>query len=315
VIAGITTSTLVVTASRRNVMDQQHRGRMVVVGVDGSDSALRAVRWSAAEAARRGVALRIVTAFEWPHGHPVGEVGLGRSYRDIMLDESRRHLAEAAAAAERPADGLEVEQQLVVGFPIPVLAEEARRAQLVVIGDRGLGGVTGLLLGSVATALAAHADSPVVVVRGEDPDPMAPIVVGVDGSPVSEAALAFAYEAAAARGVPLVAVHSWRDVVVDPAAAPLVDWDAIETDEKALLAEGLAGWSEKYPDVPVQRIVPRDRAAHALVELSRRAQLVVVGSRGRGGFTGLLLGSVSHALLHRAHCPVAVVRPDTGREG
>jgi nucleotide-binding universal stress UspA family protein len=298
-------------------MDQQHRGRSVVVGVDGSESAIRAVRWSAAEAARRGVALRIVTAFEWPHGHPVGEVGLGRSYRDIMLDESRRHLAEAVAVAERAVDGLEVEQQLVVGFPIPVLAEETRRAQLVVIGDRGLGGVTGLLLGSVATALAAHADAPVVVVRGEgeDPDPMAPIVVGVDGSPVSEAALAFAYEAAAARAVSLVAVHSWQDVVVDPSVAPLVDWDAIETDEKVLLAERLAGWSEKYPDVPVQRIVPRDRAAHALVELSRRAQLVVVGSRGRGGLSGLLLGSVSHALLHRAHCPVAVVRPDTGREG
>ncbi|GAA2558681.1 universal stress protein [Pseudonocardia hydrocarbonoxydans] len=295
---------------------KQHHGRTVVVGVDGSESALRAVRWSAAEADRRGVPLRIVTAFAWTHDHPVGEFGFGRSYRDIMLDESRRYLTEAAAVAERAAEGLDVEQQLIVGFPIPVLTAEARRAQLVVIGDRGLGGVTGLLLGSVATALAAHADSPVVVVRGEDedPDPTAPIVVGVDGSPLSEAALAFAYETAAARGVPLIAVHSWLEVYADPTVAVLVDWDAIEADERQLLAERLAGWSEKYPDVPVQRMVPRDRAAHALVELSRRAQLVVVGSRGRGGVMGLLLGSVSHALLHRAHCPVAVVRPDTGRE-
>ena len=208
-------------------------------------------------------------------------------------------------------EGLDVEQQLIVGFPIPVLTAESERAQLVVIGDRGLGGVTGLLLGSVATALAAHAESPVVVVRGddEDPDPSAPIVVGVDGSPVSEAALAFAFDAAAARGVPLVAVHTWWDVSVDPAMAPLLDWDAIERDERRLLAERLAGWGEKYPDVRVQRVVLRDRPAHALVEQSRGAQLVVVGSRGRGGFTGLLLGSVSHAVLQRAQCPVAVVRP------
>jgi nucleotide-binding universal stress UspA family protein len=183
-----------------------------------------------------------------------------------------------------------------------------------VIGDRGLGGVTGLLVGSVATALAAHAESPVVVVRAngidELPDPSAPIVVGVDGSPVSEAALAFAYEAAAARGVPLVAVHTWWDVFVDPAVAPLLDWDAIASDERQVLAERLAGWSEKYPDVSVQPVILRDRPAHALVEQSRRAQLVVIGSRGRGGFTGLLLGLVSHAVLHRAPCPVAIIRPD-----
>lgn len=297
-------------------MEQRHRGGTVVVGVDGSESALRAVRWSAVEAADRRVPLRLVTAFERLHGHPVGEIGLGRSYRDIMLDESRRSLAEAAAVAQRAADGVEVEQQVVLGYPIPVLTEESRRAQLVVIGDRGLGGVTGLLLGSVATALAAHADSPVVVVRGEDEDPhaQAPIVVGVDGSPVGEAALAFAFETAAARGVPLIAVHAWQKVVADPTVALLLDWEAFEADERQLLAERLAGWSEKYPDVPVQRMVPRDRPARALVELSRKAQLVVVGSRGRGGFTGLLLGSVSHALLQRAHCPVAVVRPYPGRE-
>jgi nucleotide-binding universal stress UspA family protein len=293
-------------------MDQQHHGRTVVVGVDGSESALRAVRWAAAEAARRGVPLRIVTAFAWIEGHPVGEIGLGRSYRDIMLDESRRFLTEAAAVAERAVGGLDVEQQLIVGFPTPVLTAESRLARLVVIGDRGLGGVSGLLLGSVATALAAHADAPVVVVRGDEqvPDPRAPIVVGVDGSPVSEAALAFAYEAADALGAPLTAVHTWRDAAVDLTVAPLLDWDAIEADERVVLAERLAGWSEKHPDVPVQRLVPRDRPARALVELSRRAQLVVVGSRGRGGFAGMLLGSVSNAVLHRAHCPVAVVRPD-----
>jgi nucleotide-binding universal stress UspA family protein len=125
-------------------MDLQHRGRTVVVGIDGSESALRAVRWAAAEAARRRVPLRVVTAFQWTQDHAVGQIELGRSYRDIMLDESRRLLAEALAVAEGAADGLDVEQQLIAGFPIPVLTAESRRAQLLVIGDRGLGGVTGL---------------------------------------------------------------------------------------------------------------------------------------------------------------------------
>jgi nucleotide-binding universal stress UspA family protein len=294
-------------------MDVQPSGRTVVVGVDGSDSALRAVRWASAEASRRRAPLRLVTAFAWSQDHAVGQLQLGSSYRDIMLNQARHNLVEAAAVAERTAAGLDVDQQLVDGFPIAVLTAESRRAQLVVIGDRGLGGVTGLLLGSVAVALAAHADAPVVVVRGddEDPDPTAPIVVGVDGSPVSDAALAYAYESAAARGAPLLALHTWQDTYSDPAISALVDRDTVEAAEREVLAERLAGWTEKYPDVPVLSRVVRDRAAHALVEQSRHAQLVVIGSRGRGGFTGLLLGSVSHAVLHRAHCPVAVIRPDS----
>jgi nucleotide-binding universal stress UspA family protein len=298
-------------------MSTPQRGRPVVVGVDGSEPARRAVRWAAQEAVRRRVPLRVVTAFEWLRGQPIGYVGMGDSYREIMLGVSRRHLAEAAQLAEQEQPELEVQSQLVVGFPIAVLTDEARRAQLVVIGDRGLGGVTGLLLGSVAVALGAHAECPVVVVRGdaETPDPEAPVVVGVDGSPTSEAALAFAYEAAAVRNVPLVAVHTWWDLLVDPAVAPLLDWDAIEDGERQLLAERLAGWAEKFPDVPVRRVVTRDHAAHALVEQSLRAQLVVVGSRGRGSIAGLVLGSVSHAVLHSAHCPVAVVRAETTSAG
>jgi nucleotide-binding universal stress UspA family protein len=109
--------------------------------------------------------------------------------------------------------------------------------------------------------------------------------------------------------VPLVAVHVWHDQLMDPTLAPLLERDALESDEREVLAERLAGWSAKYPDVAVRRLVVRDRAARALVEESGRAQLVVAGSRGGGGFRGLLLGSVSQALLHHAHCPVAVVRP------
>jgi nucleotide-binding universal stress UspA family protein len=198
-----------------------------------------------------------------------------------------------------------------IGAPIEVLGSEARRAQLLVLGDRGLGGLGGLVLGSVAVTLAARAACPVVIVRGDRAEDEGPVVVGIDGSPVSEAAVGFAFEAAAARGVELVAVHAWSATAIDDALAPLMDWDAVAVEEDALLAERLAGWGEKYPQVVVRRHVVRDSAVRALVDDSRGTQLVVVGSRGRGNASGLLLGSVSHGVLHGSHCPVAIVRPGT----
>jgi nucleotide-binding universal stress UspA family protein len=137
----------------------------------------------------------------------------------------------------------------------------------------------------------------------------------VDGSPVSEAAIAFAFQAAAERAAPLTAVHAWWDTFLDPGLTTQLSRDEGQVSEQAVLAERLAGWSEKYPEVNVQRIVARDRPAHLLVEQSRRAQLVVVGSRGHGEFTGMVLGSVSNALIQKAVCPVAVVRPDSIARG
>ena len=297
-------------------MAQNRVRRAVVAGVDGSECGLQAVRWAAAEADRRHLPLRLVAAHAWPAGRLVGDPGLGVDPRAVLRDVVLGHLATAAEAALSVAPQLEVDRVDVTGYAVPVLQGESAHAELVVLGDLGLGGFTGLLIGSVAVALAAHAACPVVVVRGPEPDyrtPLAePVVVGVDGSPTSEAAVAFAFEAASLRGVPLVAVHAWRDMVVDPTMAPLLDWDALESDEREVLAERMAGWTEKYPDVPVRRLVVRQRAARALVEESGRAQLIVVGSRGRGGVQGMLLGSVSQALLHHAHCPVAVVRPVGG---
>jgi nucleotide-binding universal stress UspA family protein len=284
----------------------------VVAGVDGSECALQAVRWAAAEAARRRLPLRLVAAHTWPLGGFVGDPGLGVDPRAVLRDAVLGHLAAAATAAAEVAPGVPVERADVEGDPAVVLAGESERAALVVLGDRGLGGFTGLLLGSVAVALCARAACPVVVVRGVEADPAAPrtdpVVVGVDGSPGSEAAVAFAVDAAVRRGVPLVAVHAWRDVLVDATMAPLVDWDAVETDEREVLAERLAGTRAEHPDLVLKKLVVRDRPARALVDESRGAQLVVVGSRGRGGVQGLLLGSVSQQLLHHAHCPVAVVR-------
>jgi nucleotide-binding universal stress UspA family protein len=281
--------------------------RPVVVGVDGSASAYRAVEWAAGEAHRRGVGLRLVRAFSWTTAdHPTGWVA---RYRDEMLDVSRRQVARAVRVAADTRPDVEVESQVELGAPIEVLSSEARRAQLLVLGDRGLGEVAGLVLGSVAVSLAARGACPVVVVRGERAGAEGAVVVGVDGSPVSEAALAFAFDAAAARGVDLVAVHAWSPTAIDEELASLVEWDA--SAESAVLAERLAGWGQKYPQVAVRRTVVRDGAVRALVTASAGAQLVVVGSRGRGNAAGLLLGSVSHGVLHGAHCPVAVVRPGT----
>lgn len=281
--------------------------RPVVVGVDGSASAYRAVEWAAGEAHRRGVGLRLVRAFSWTTAdHPTGWVA---RYRDEMLDVSRRQVARAVRIAADTRPDVEAESQVAIGAPIEVLSSEARRAQLLVLGDRGLGEVAGLVLGSVAVSLAARGACPVVVVRGERAGADGPVVVGVDGSPVSEAALAFAFDAAAARGVDLVAVHAWSPTAIDEELASLVEWDA--SVESAVLAERLAGWGQKYPQVAVRRTVVRDGAVRALVTASAGAQLVVVGSRGRGNAAGLLLGSVSHGVLHGAHCPVAVVRPGT----
>ncbi|WP_028927709.1 universal stress protein [Pseudonocardia acaciae] len=287
-------------------------GRTIVVGVDGSDSALAAVRWAATEAARWRVPLWLVNACPWPEHH-FGQVTLGLDARTVFVRLAREQLETAASVATEAAPGIEVAKQVIVSYPIPVLVAESKRARLVVIGDRGLGGVTGLLVGSVAVGVAARGACPVVVVRGEPPvalDSPLPVVVGVDGTERSEAALAFAFEAASARAVPLVAVHTWGQERIDPIFGALLDWDAIEDWQRQVLAERLAGWAEKYPDVTVRRVVSRDAPAHRLLAEAEHAQLVVVGSHGRGGLAGLVLGSVSHSLLHHAPCPVAVVRPD-----
>jgi nucleotide-binding universal stress UspA family protein len=289
--------------------------RPVVVGVDGSGSAYRAVEWAAAEAVRRGAELRLVRAFSWTTSErPIRDGGRVAQYRDELLKIARGQVARAARIAADVRPEVETTTQVAIGAPIEVLGSEARRAQLLVLGDRGLGGLAGLLLGSVAVGLAAHGACPVVIVRGERAgagNDESPVVVGIDDSPISEAALAFAFDAAAARGVGLVVVHAWSPTAIDDALAPVMDWDAATAEEDALLAERLAGWEQKHPEVAVRRTVVRNGAVRSLVAASREAQLVVVGSRGRGNATGLLLGSVSHGVLHASHCPVAIVRPGT----
>lgn len=281
----------------------------VVVGVDGSACGLAAVDLAAREAALRGRALRVVHGFIWPLMHvPLGPSAMGPPEGGLR-HHAERIVAEAVERARAAAPGTEVTGEVITGGAAGVLVGCSRTAGLVVVGDRGLGGFTGLLVGSVAVQLAAHASCPVLVARGSA-DRAAPVLLGVDGSPANDAAVGFAYDEAALRGVSLIALHAWtRPVSTGPGdLLPLVyDTDELAAEEERLLAEALAGWHDKYPDVEVERRLVHGAARKALIEATGRAQLVVVGSRGRGGFTGLLLGSVSQAVLHHARCPVAVV--------
>ena len=288
-------------------MNAEDRRRTVVVGIDGSEEALGAVRWAVPEARRRRATLRLVTAFAWTDDRMVGWPGLGQTaYGARLRALAENSLTAAADLATELDPDLPVERDLVLGFPGGVLVEQSRDAELLVVGDRGRGRATSALAGSVAVGVAAHSACPVVVVRGTEGhgDQPLPVVVGIDGTPLSEAAIAFAFEAASARRAPLVAVHTWDGSVI----AELVDWQSVAVEAEEELAERLAGWGAKYPDVVVRRVVGRASAARALLDQSAQAQLVVVGSRGHGEVAGLLLGSVSNALVHAAGCPVAIVR-------
>ncbi len=281
------------------------RNGPVVAGVDGSDSALRAVRAAAREAGWRRCPLRIVHAFIWPLMH----VDTGAS--EAVPQGGLRHDAErvlelAAAAATDETPGIEIVTDLVTGAPAPVLLREAREAALMVLGDRGLGGFSGLLLGSVAVQVTAHSATPVLVVRGR-PDPTGPVLVGCDGSAGANPAVEAAFREAGRRGAELVAVKAWRE---SPglAATPLYDAESARKEEFEVLQDALDASRGRHPEVRVRAEVISGRAGQELVRLSEQAQLVVVGARGRGGFTGLLLGSVSQQLLHHAACPVLVAR-------
>ena len=179
---------------------------------------------------------------------------------------------------------------------------------MVVAGTSGLGAMGRLLLGSVTTGLVHHAHCPVAVIHEPDSaaDPGAPVLLGIDGSPASEAATALAFDEASRRGVGLLALHVWSDVGVFPILGQ--DWHDRENEGHEILAERLAGWQEQYPDVRVERLLYCDKPSHWLIKESERAQLVLVGSHGRGGFPGMLLGSVGSAVVQSVKVPVVVVR-------
>ncbi len=283
----------------------------VVVAVDGSETAAAAALWAAGEAARRNTALFVFTAYGFEDAAFGGKVYPPSDWLKIKEAAADDMLRETRGTLEAAVPGLEITTEASDRGPVPALLEVSERARMLVTGEP-VGAIEGLFSGSPDIDLAARAHCPVVVVRGDElPD--GPVVVGVDGSPLSEAAIAWAFEEASLRNAPLLALHAWHDGDTDGLFTEgnvHFQGEAVEDADRRLLAQRLAGWQERYPDVKVDRVVEHDKPRHRLLAASRTAQLVVVGSRGRGGFTGLVLGSTSQALLHHAGCPVMVVRSE-----
>ncbi|MFF5351695.1 universal stress protein [Saccharopolyspora hirsuta] len=273
-----------------------HPGGRVVVGVDGSPASLAAAEWAADEAVlRRAEQLQFVMVTRDP----------------LADDEAWETVGPVADRFAARRSGVLAASEVVHGDPTDVLVQFSDGAELVAVGSRGRGALAATLLGSVSAKVAAHARCPVVVARENRGS--GPVVVGVDNSPHSRAALQYAFDAAARYGCELVAVQAWQDLEFAPVVPPL-DHELAAMRDEALrgLSEQLAGCTESYPDVPVHRIAQRGHPVSELAAAAEGARLLVVGHRGRGGFTGLLLGSVAVGVLHHAQCPVAVVRDARG---
>lgn len=286
----------------------------IIVGVDGSRYADAAVQWAVGEAVMRNHPLSIVSVISPLISGWSGAWGTLPADVDPWQVEQADHIIkDAVRIAVESAEGatLQLNTETPVGPLVPTLVDMTKQAHMVVVGCHGLGAFSRAVLGSLSTALIHHAHCPVAVLHGHAPPENAdgPIVLGIDGSPASERATALAFEEASWRKAELVAMHAWSDADW-PDMAP-IPWSDIAPDAEATLAERLAGWQEKYPDVAVRRVVVRDHPAKNLLALAESAQLVVVGSHGRGGFTGMLLGSVSTAVVHGIQTPVIVARHDS----
>ncbi|MFE0631306.1 universal stress protein [Streptomyces sp. NPDC058864] len=306
--------------------------RTVTAGLDGSPESRAAADWAAREALRRGLPLRLVHVHEW---QPYSTAYAPLAGAVAALDpDAQRQWAEsvprdaAAELAGRHPD-LEISAGLVSGQPAAALAAAAEESELLVLGSRGLGALAGFLVGSVASATVAQAVRPVVLVRagetGRDehrPDldglvseytPFRDVVLGVDLARPHDDLLAFAFEAAMLRGTGLRAVHGWNlpaSYGYNPAAIAL-DLERELTDAQGKeLTRVLAPWRAKYPAVQVVEQSLAGGAAHHLVEAAGDASLVVVGRRVRNAAAGLHIGPVTHAVLHHAKAPVAVVPHD-----
>lgn len=281
----------------------------VVVGVDGSDTSLVAVKWAANEARRRGCGLTLAASIS----PPVSAAGFGPAYPPAldligsMQAEAQSMLDEVSASIS----DVEVLTHVEVGSPSGVLIQASEHAALIVLGSRGRGGFKGLLLGSVGTQVASRTDCPTVILRSAPRSDAKQVVVGIDESPAAQAAVAFAFDFADRHSYEIVAVHAWDipayDLLVVPSVPAPVPLSDIAEDEIRLAAEVLAGFRTDFPSVRVQERLVRSSPVDALLNASTDAALIVVGTRGHGPTVGALLGSVSNGILHKAQVPVAVV--------
>ncbi|HEU4514877.1 MAG TPA: universal stress protein [Nocardioidaceae bacterium] len=287
----------------------------IVVGVDGSEPAAAALDWATRQASLENRPLTVV--------HGCGLPGAMQDFEDIVANERGlrsvgRSIVREAVQDVRLADPtIGVKSVVTMGHPETVLLEASESADMLVVGARGRGTVASALLGSVSAVVARESACPVVIVRGfderdEGEEPRR-VVVGVDGTPVSTAAVEFAFRMASVWGAPLTLVHATWDLREQ--ASSLIDLRSyaekvnLSEEEERLVSETVAGLCEKYPDVAVTESYRRGEPVRRLVEASRDASLVVVGTRGRRLLATTLLGSVSRGVVERAYCPVAVVRP------
>jgi len=299
-----------VAAKEPDMSTQQITEASVVVGVDGSPASDAALRWAVSEAQRTRQRLHLIHALE-------NEVVLHEK-EQLGTKEAPASADPVLTAARDAVRAMAPEVQLtlhsVTGFAPTTLTAASRLAHTVVVGSHGRSALPTALLGSVSHQVAIHSSCPVVVVResgAREVDGPGRVIVGVDGSEASEPGLAYAFAYASSTGSDLTAVHTWWWEPLEGVSLgePWIgDWTQIATQEGSLISEVLAGWSQRYPDVEVTSHVVRGDPVVELLEQSRGARLLVVGSRGRGGFVGLMLGSVSRRILKRATCPVAVVR-------
>ena len=283
----------------------------ILAAIDGSAESEAAIRWAAGEAVMRDTPVTLMhvvapVVVSWPVA-PV-QASITEWQEDNarhVIEQAQKTLLASVGEAQPPAVRTEVKYAGVV----TELINATKEAQMVVVGSRGMGAVGRAILGSVSSGLLHHAHCPVAVVHADEaqaPDHTSPVLLGIDGSPASEEATALAFDEASRRGVDLVALHAWSDVGVFPVLG--MDWRQYEDEGHEVLGERLAGWQEQYPDVQLRRRIVCDRPARWLIDESQQAQLVIVGSHGRGGFTGMLLGSVSSAVAQAAKSPVIVVR-------
>ncbi|GAA3507630.1 nucleotide-binding universal stress UspA family protein [Streptosporangium album] len=278
----------------------------IVAGTDGSATATAAVQWAAGDADRRGLPLRIAHVVDrWPYGIAAFPPP---DWLDLMTRAGEQVLTEAIKAVGERWPDVRVTTALLEGEPAKALREQAGAATELVIGSRGLGGFVGALLGSAVLHVAGHVPGAVVVVGRDAGTPSGEVVVGVDGSSGSEPALGFAFEQARLRGCALRAVHAWQVPVHAFAPEVVYDIEDVRQAQQRMTMGQLAAWEEKFPEVGVVRDVTYAHPVSALVGVSPRAALLVVGSRGRGAVGSVILGSISHGVIHHARCPVAIVR-------
>jgi nucleotide-binding universal stress UspA family protein len=283
----------------------------VVVGYDGSPDAEAALAWAIREAATRHLRIRLVHVAPDLAGWDAAAATMsGAPVLSATLPHDETRIVGPAVAALE-GSGVPFRTVAVEGPTAGMLVSQSATADMVVIGSRGLGSVASAVLGSTVSHVAAHAHCPVVVVQAEGGRPDGPVVVGVDGSPESEETIGWAFDHASRHGLTLEVLHAYAIPVypgVVPYVPPVEITQATSDFEHRVTHEVLAGWGEKYPDVPVTTSVMHGRPAPALIEASARASLTVVGSHGRGAFLGMLLGSTSQSLLHHARGSVVVLR-------